>query len=55
MAITDWQILSSLVLFGAAVFIIALMVAFKAGYERGYYAGSRQEKLFGRLKLEERE
>ena len=55
LTITDWQILSSLVLTATALFMSALVMAFQAGYERGYRVGARQEKHFGRLKLEERE
>jgi hypothetical protein len=31
----------------------ALLVAFKAGYEYGYRTGTSQQRLFGRLKLNE--
>jgi hypothetical protein len=55
LTITDWQILCSLALFGTAFFIATLVLAFQAGYERGYRDGARQQRHFGHLKLEERE
>jgi hypothetical protein len=55
LSLSDWQILCSAVLLAAAAFSGALIVAFRAGYEQGYRAGLRQQKLFGRLKLGERE
>ena len=55
LTITDWQILCSLAFFAAALFISALVMVFQAGYEQGCRAGARQQRQFGRLKLEERE
>jgi hypothetical protein len=55
LTITDWQILSSLALAAAALLIVALVIAFQAGYEHGYRVGTHQQRLFGHLKLNEHE